>query len=233
MDKKICDFIFKKYDLNNVLLVFYCGSIGYNLNTPESDVDVTVILKEGKSYDKISNDNIDFFVYNYQYFLKVISLDHSADMYIKTSADVLQNIKRNIIYINDSFSAENQNIFDSINFYKYLSPFLSNFIEYYDNLLYIRCPQLPKRRMYHIFRVLGTLKQLSVTGRYDINDIEENSLIRLKQYKKECKENPVKARKDIEDALDELKKLVFIERYVDRNIYVGEVIGLKAGKTFY
>lgn len=233
MNSLILNIIAEKYSLENVIVAFYCGSIGYKLNTLESDIDVTIVLKDGQCYQKHSFENIDFFVYNYQYFLKAISLDYSADMYIKTSVDVLLNLEENIIFQNSKFSAENERIICSLDFNKYLSPFLSNFIEYYDNLLYIRCPKLPKRRMYHIIRVLGTLKRFSTTGIYDINDIEESCLKRLKRYKNECKNNPEKARKDIEDALCELKELVFIERYVERRIYVGEVIGLKAGRTFY
>ncbi len=233
MNSLILNIIAEKYGLENVIVAFYCGSIGYKLNTPESDTDVTIVLKDGQCYEKQSIENIDFFVYNYQYFLKVISLDYSADMYIKTSVDVLLNLKENIIFQSNQFSAENEHIISSLDFTQYLSPFLSNFIEYYDNLLYIRCPKLPKRRMYHIIRVLGTLKRFSTTGIYDINDIDESCVNRLKRYKNECKKNPEKARKDIEDALNELKELVFIERYVEKSIYVGEVIGLKVGKTFY
>lgn len=233
MNEMILNIIKKKYDINNIILVYYCGSIGYGLNNEESDIDVTIILKSGENYSKESIDNIDFFVYNFYYFKKVQRLENDADMYLKTSADVILNFEKNIIFMNDAFTFELKQLYGFLDFQKFLSPFLSNFIEYYDNLLYIRCPQYPKRRMYHIFRVLGILETFSKTGIYDINNIDADNFDNMKLYKIECKTNPSKARKDVELAFNKLKNVVFNERFVTKKIYVGEVIGLKNNKLFY
>lgn len=150
---------------SRILLLYYSGSKGYGLEENDSDIDVTVILQNYKGCMHINLGIFDAFIFSEDTYLKRQSFDLSIPLYYLAAADDVINIDKNIIFFEEEYKKQVQNIVIDSTF---ICNHLAAVVEYYK----IRLAMSETfKSNYHIFRVRAMLDHYEKTGRYElIND---------------------------------------------------------------
>ena len=164
---------------SKILLVYYGGSIAYDLQDDESDEDITVVLDNFSGNIHLNLDKVDLFVFSKERFIQRQNFDETITSYHRASADNLMSIYSNIIYLDSSFLdvLEQVRHCDSKEF---MLKHLEAQIDY--GKMRFEINQNLKSH-YHIFRLRGMVDNFDKTGHYNLT-VPEPWYTKMMDYKR-------------------------------------------------
>jgi hypothetical protein len=178
-NSKITQMIENLFPGQEVMWIYYGGSIAYGTKSDASDTDVIAVLSGLKGIIHAEAGGIDIFAYGYKEFEMRNHQDVAIPLYNRISSDDIVSAKDNLIYLNPNHEVC-FNEFVEEKFTNMLPQFLDGFIEYF-NLL-VNSDKITVKRLYHIVRVRGILERFIETGKYS-NSIPKGWKTKIKEIK--------------------------------------------------
>lgn len=166
------------YD-KKVLAIYKCGSVIYGLGGEQSDVDYTVILDDFDGVNLINENRIDYFIYGYETFKKVVKFDdknilHSFLMW----TDNTLLAKENLVQIDASFEAEFNELI-KVDWDRYFKKWLSINVDYFTAIFSIGINVKP---LYNLYRIRSLVNHYKETGIFEFY-LSENDRELIIDYK--------------------------------------------------
>jgi hypothetical protein len=179
--ERITEIVKNMFPGNELMFIYYCGSISFKTSQRNSDIDVTAVFKDLQGIVHASVVGMDIFAYGLDSFLARQSINDELPLYNLIHADDIINATDNIIFV-DPLYEEDLTQFISFDFTQTLPQFLDAFITYYDQLT--NQDKAVVKRSYHILRIRGILDNYLLTGKYDI-ELSDTWIEKIKIHKRQ------------------------------------------------
>lgn len=162
-----------------VLAMYRCGSAIYGFNASQSDLDYTVILSDFEGIRLLVEDGVDYFIYGYETFKRVVNFDDEniLNSFIMWIDNVLL-VKDNLVLIDDSFAAEFDELV-KIDWNRHFKKWLKINLDYFTAIFTLGINVKP---LYNLYRIRSLVKHYKDTGifEYYLSDQDRELIIDYK-----------------------------------------------------